>query len=69
MMGVLLLTILGNVALLLVIASATLLLMAELFSPKFGRISVLMEKNKLKNAGLATGAVALIFMVVYVVVS
>jgi hypothetical protein len=25
-----------------------------------------MEKNKLKNAGLATGAVALLFMVVYV---
>jgi hypothetical protein len=61
-----LLTILRNVALLFVIASATLLLLAELFSPKFGRISVLMEKNKLKNAGLATGAVALLFMVVYV---
>jgi hypothetical protein len=64
-----LMAILGNVALLLVIASATLLLAAELFSPKFGRISVLMEKNKLKNAGLATGAVALLFMVIYVMVS
>jgi hypothetical protein len=61
-----LLTILRNVALLFVIASATLLLLAELFSPKFGRISVLIEKNKLKNAGLTTGAVALLFMVVYV---
>ena len=59
---------LGNVALLLVIASATLLVISELFSPKFGRFSVLIEKNKLKNAGLATGAVALLFMVLYVVV-
>jgi hypothetical protein len=60
---------LGNVALLLVIASATLLVISELFSPKFERFSVLIEKNKLKNAGLAAGALALLFMILYVVVS
>jgi len=60
---------LGNFALLLVVASATLLVISELFSPKFGRFGVLIEKNKLKNAGLATGAVALLFMIFYVVVS
>jgi hypothetical protein len=57
---------LENLTLLLVITSAILLVTAEVLSLKYGKINLLIDRKKLKNAGIATGLLAIASMIIWV---
>jgi hypothetical protein len=50
----------------LVIASVMLIVAAEVLSPRYGKPNMRIDRKKLKNAGIGTGVLAIISMVILV---